>query len=117
MNNEEEKKEDESDNSNFSELNIFNKIFKKSKNVENDLIDSNRKVKESQKNIKNNESFNLSKYKEYLMSKKINIEAIVNNEIEKGNDIINNNNENELKLLEDTNIYYKRKKNNKNNKK
>ena len=108
MNKEEEKKEDESNNSNFGNLSIFNKIFKNTKNVEIDFIDSNFTVKKSQKNIKNNESFNLNKYKEYLlminykynicvfyhiliikrlMSKKINIEENINNEIEKGNNI------------------------------
>ena len=70
MNKEEEKKEEENNNSNFGELNMFNKIFKNTqKNVGIDFMDANCKFKESQKNIKNNESFNLSKYKEYLMKK------------------------------------------------
>ena len=93
----EEVKQDESDNE-FGELNMFNKMFKRSQDDFGIELINN---KESKKSIINNNvgndnnndnNFNISKYREYLKSKNPNIELIINNE------------ENNLKFLEDINI-------------
>ena len=97
----EEVKQDESDNE-FGELNMFNKMFKRSQDDFGIELINN---KESKKSIINNNTdndndnnFNISKYREYLKSKNPNIELIINNE------------ENNLKFLEDININNKGKK-------
>ena len=86
---------------------MFNQLFKKSSiNVKNE-------TKERELKSKNDESFNMSKYKEYLKNKKIGFEEFLNNNKEKGKEIINDYNinsehENNLKLLEDNSLYNKK---------
>ena len=83
---EEEKKEDELES--FSELNLFNQMFKKS---QDDFNVNNNK-------IKNKNNFNIKRYKNYLKNESSSKE---------NHKVINKNTENDIKLLED--IYLKAK--------
>lgn len=94
----EESKEEEKENE-YYDLNTFNKKFKRSQDdFEVELISES----ERKRNIKDNSSFNMSKYRQYLKE----IEKNIDNKIEYNNNIVNNN-ENELKLIEDINVKYK----------
>ena len=98
-NNEEEKKDDSDSENDYGEINMFNKIFKKS---QDDFGVNLVKEKESKKSFKcSNSSFSISKFRDYLKNKNPGYDQSLGGEIEEFN---TNKRENELKFIEDKNI-------------
>lgn len=102
LNNYEEEKKDDNDSENeYGEINMFNKIFKKS---QDDFGINLVKEKESKKSFKfSNSSFSISKFRDYLKNTNPGFGQSLNGEIKEFN---TNNKENELKFIEDKNINY-----------
>jgi len=102
-NKKEEEKEDENEND-YSELNMFNKMFKRSQDDFGiDLLSTSHAMNERNNIINDSETDNIiSKYSDVkLRSRNANIEKDINYQNWKNN---NNDDENEIKLDEDINV-------------
>ena len=109
-NKKEEEKEDENEND-YSELNMFNKMFKRSQDDFGiDLLSTSHAMNERNNIINDSETDNIiSKYSDVkLRSRNANIEKDINCQNWKNN---NNDDENEIKLDEDINVNNKGRKN------
>ena len=111
-NKKEEEKENENKNENdYSELNMFNKMFKRSQDdFDIDLLSTSNVMNERNNIINDNETDNIiNKYSDVkLRSKNANIEKDINYQNWKNN---NNDDENEIILDEDINVNNKGRKN------